>query len=341
MRIGILTSGGDTPGMNAVIRGAYIRAKKLGHELVGIKYGWDGLMNGVTIDIPESIEESIDLGGTILFSSRSNPYAREDGLAKIRQTFEKLQLDACIAIGGEDTLGVANKLTHDGLPMVGVPKTIDNDLDATDYTFGFNTAYSIATDALDRAKTTARSHERILVLELMGRHAGWLTLYAGIAAGAHAILIPEFPLEQEEIIQIFKQRFTKGENWGIVAVSEGFQFTNTEHESATDEFGHVRLEHKEVGKQVANLLAEQLSIATRAITLGHIQRGGPPSAYDRVLSSRLGINALDLVATQQFGKMPALRGTSIVPVALEDAVARLKVVDAEHWLVARKLMGLD
>jgi ATP-dependent phosphofructokinase / diphosphate-dependent phosphofructokinase len=342
MKVGILTSGGDTQGMNAVIRAAWIRAKVLGHELIGVRYGWKGLMEGDFFNLPENMEELIDLGGTILGSSRQNPYARDDGVNQIREVVKANKIDAIIAIGGEDTLGVANKLTNDGLPMIGVPKTIDNDLDATDYTFGFNTAYTIATDAIDKAKTTAKSHDRVLVMEIMGRHAGWLTLYAGIAGGAHAILIPEFEVSIDQLAEVIKKRFDSGKKWGIIVVSEGFGFKEgkIDESAEKDEFGHVRLEQKEIGKYIASKLKEKLGIETREIVLGHIQRGGPPSAYDRVLCTRLGIMAMDLVDVKDFGKMPALRGTSVVPVKLEEAVARLKTVDEEHWQIAKKLMRL-
>lgn len=328
--------------MNAVIRAAYLRAKALGHELIGIRNGWQGLMEGIFMDIPIDLEDNVDLGGTILGSARQNPYAREDGVDLIRKVVADHNLDAVIAIGGEDTLGVANKLTHDGLPMVGVPKTIDNDLDATDYTFGFNTAYSIAAEALDRAKTTAKSHDRVLVLEIMGRHAGWLTLYAGIAGGAHVILIPEYEVTIDQVASILQKRYDRGETWGLVAVSEGFGFKEDEvdEDAETDEFGHVRLEQKEIGKVIADRIKEKTGIATRAVTLGHIQRGGPPSAYDRVLCTRLGLVAMDLVDQKDFGKMPALRGTQVTPVPLEEAVAKLKTVDEAHWQVAKKLMGI-
>ncbi|RMG22917.1 MAG: ATP-dependent 6-phosphofructokinase [Methanobacteriota archaeon] len=343
MKIGILTSGGDTPGMNAVIRGFAMRARGLGHEVIGIKYGWKGLMDGLFMEIPMDYDELIAKGGTILYSGRTNPFKRDDGVARIRKTFKEHGLDAVVAIGGDDTLGVANKLTQEGLPMVGVPKTIDNDLDATDYTFGFNTAYSIAANAMENMKTTARSHGRILVVEVMGRHAGWLTLYAGIAAGAHAILIPEFPLDMQTVASLIRKRFENPETaWAIVAVSEGYEFTSQQTEGVeTDEFGHVRLEKLKIGEKVAEFLEKEVGATARAVVLSYLQRSGAPSPYDRVLSTRLGIAAADLVHERKFAMMPSLRGTKIVPVALNDAVDRLKLVDEEHWDVAKKLMGLD
>ncbi len=342
MKVGILTSGGDTPGMNAVIRACYMAAKRLGHELIGIKYGWKGLTEGITVDITDDIIENIDLGGTILYSARFNPYAREGSIEKIKGVIQNLGLDGIIAIGGEDTLGVAQKLNIDGINVVGVPKTIDNDLDATDYTFGFNTAYTIATEAMDRAKTTAKSHERVMIVEIMGRHAGWLTLYAGIAAGAHAILIPEFPISIDDLLGIIKKRYDNGDTWAIVAVSEGYGYSEKDDALLEkDEFGHVLLEEKKIGAMIAELIHKHLDVPTRAVTLGHIQRGGPPTAYDRFLCTRLGTMALELVDQGEYGKMPALRGTSVKAVDLSEAVSKLKVVDEEHWDLAKKLMELD
>lgn len=343
MKIGILTSGGDTPGMNAVIRGFAIRARALGHDVVGIKYGWKGLMEGLFTEIPYEYDELISRGGTILYSGRTNPFKRADGVDMIRQTFKAHGLDAVVAIGGDDTLGVANRLTQEGLPMVGVPKTIDNDLDATDYTFGFNTAYSIAAEAMENMKTTARSHGRILVVEIMGRHAGWLTLYSGIAAGAHAILIPEYPLDMSTVAEMLKKRFKNPEtSWAIVAVSEGYELESQEVNGVeTDEFGHVRLEKLKIGEKVAEFLEKEVGVTSRAVVLSYLQRSGSPSPYDRMLSTRLGVAAADLVHEEKFAMMPALRGTKIVPVPLDEAVNNLKLVDEEHWKLAKKIMGLE
>ncbi len=338
MRIGILTSGGDTPGMNAVIRSVLLRTKQFGYELIGFKDGWKGLLDNDTMDIPNSLLDNIDLGGTILGSGRVNPLKKDGGIDKIKQTLSSEGIDALIAIGGEDTLGVANELYKNGIPIVGVPKTIDNDLDATDYTFGFNTAITIATEAIDRLKTTAKSHHRVIVVEIMGRHAGWMALHAGIAGGAHVILIPEYKLENKLILDIIQERYNKGDTWGIVVVSEGYLFKNTSGE--TDEFGHVRLEKLEVGKAIADMINKELSIPTRAVVLGHTQRGGPPTAFDRVLCTQLGLKAVELIKMGKFGKMPALRGTKIVPVDLEEAVSKLKTVDEESWEIAKQIMGI-
>lgn len=328
--------------MNAVIRAAYIQCQRMGHTLIGFKYGWKGLMDNIKIEIPRSIIDEIDMGGTILGSARTNPYAQDDGVTKIRHTFEREGIDCLIAIGGEDTLGVAHKLTEEGIQVIGVPKTIDNDLDATDYTFGFDTAVTIATEAIDRLKTTARSHERVIVVEIMGRHAGWLTLHAGIAGGAHVILIPEFPISINQVTKIIDARYKSGFPWAIVVVSEGFGFSEIDsNEVELDQFGHVRLENLEIGKEVTRRISEELGVPTRCIVLGHTQRGGPPSPFDRVLTTKLGLQAVELADRQQFGMMPALRGTKIIPVKLEEAVAKLKIVDEESWEFARQLMYLD
>ncbi|MDH5404144.1 MAG: ATP-dependent 6-phosphofructokinase [Candidatus Heimdallarchaeota archaeon] len=341
MKIGILTSGGDTPGMNAVIRAAYIKCKLLGHELIGFKNGWKGLLENITVDITDQILDQIDLGGTILGSGRTNPLKIDNGLELIKETINNNGIECVVAIGGEDTLGVANKLTNEGFPMIGVPKTIDNDLAATDYTFGFNTAITIATEAMDRLSTTAKSHDRVIVVEVMGRHAGWMTLHSGIATGAHVILIPEYQISFEQMSNLIKKRYSEGNTWGIIAVSEGYGFEDTENVDAeTDEFGHVRLEKLEIGKQIAERLTKTLNIPTRAITLGHVQRGGSPTTFDRVLSTQLGLKAIELSNDKKFGMMPALKGTKIQSVALSDAVSKLKIVDEESWQVARDIMGI-
>lgn len=340
MKFGVLTSGGDTPGMNAVIRALYIKATNQGHELIGFRDGWKGLLEGNTMEIDAGITDQIDLGGTILGSGRTNPIKLDDGITRIKESIEKIGLSGVIAIGGEDTLGVANKLYEAGLPLIGVPKTIDNDLDATDYTFGFNTAIGIATEAIDRLKTTAKSHHRVIVVEIMGRHAGWMTLHSGIAGGAHVILIPEFPLDKQLITSVIKKRYDIGERWGIVAVSEGYGFSDEKVEGEKDEFGHVLLEKMDIGKQIADFIKEELDIPTRAIKLGHVQRGGPPSAFDRVLCTQLGLTAMELAINKNFGKMPALRGTKVISIPLEEAVAKLKTVDEVSWKVAKQLMGI-
>lgn len=341
MKIGILTSGGDTPGMNAVIRACYIKAIALNHELIGIKYGWKGLLDNNFIPITDEIEDLIDVGGTLIKSGRTNPLNRDNGIELIKKNMLTNSIDCLIAIGGEDTLGVAQKLHENGIRIVGIPKTIDNDLTSTDYTFGFNTAISIATDAMDKLKTTARSHDRVIVIEIMGRHTGWMTLHSGIASGVHAILIPEFPLSMAQVEDIIKKRYTLGKNWALIAVSEGFGFQESNNETLeTDEFGHVNLANMNISKRIAETLATNLSISTRAVVLGHIQRGGPPSAFDRVLCTQLGLKAVDLVNSKEFGKMPSLRGTKIESVKLVDAIKRLKTVDFRSWEVAKSIMKI-
>lgn len=341
MRFGILTSGGDTPGMNAVIRAALIKCNTNNHQLIGIKYGWKGLLENTTMEIPPALVDQIDLGGTILGSARTNPVKQENYLARIKNTIVTNRLDAVIAIGGEDTLGAAKQLHDEGLPMVGVPKTIDNDLDATDYTFGFNTAITIATEAFDRLKTTAQSHERVMVVEIMGRHAGWMTLHGGIAGGAHVILIPEFELSVDTVCGIIRKRYDEGNKWALVAVSEGYGFKEEKvSDQEKDEFGHVLLDKQAIGTTIANLIEDNLGITTRATVLGHTQRGGPPSSFDRVLCTQLGLKAVELAENKNFGKMPALEGTKIKVVSLEEAVSRLKTVDSDSWQVALDIMGI-
>ncbi len=344
MRIGILTSGGDTPGMNAVIWAVQKRAAQFGFETIGFRDGWKGLMENDSIPLSSDQTKNIlSLGGTILGSSRTNPFKRENGLEKIKATLKEARIDALIAIGGDDTLGVARKLHDEGIPIVGVPKTIDNDLDATDYTFGFNTAVTIATEALDRLATTAKSHHRTIVVEIMGRHAGWITLYSGIAGGAHVILLPELSIPMEKVAQLVKDRYTAGETWALVAVSEGYEFVeeNPEDVSETDEFGHVRLEKRGVAQRVADYISSHAGVETRHVVLGHTQRGGPPTAYDRVLSVRFGIHAVELIKNKKFGHFPALKGTQIVHLPLKDAVDRLKLVDEHHLRLAKIIMGLE
>ncbi|OLS25701.1 MAG: Pyrophosphate--fructose 6-phosphate 1-phosphotransferase [Candidatus Heimdallarchaeota archaeon LC_2] len=343
MRFGILTSGGDTPGMNAVIRAALIKCKNKGHELIGIKYGWKGLLENIIIEIPENLIDEVNLGGTILGSARTNPIKQENYFDKINKTMSLNNLDVIIAIGGEDTLGAAKQLFDEGFPLIGVPKTIDNDLDATDYTFGFNTAITIVTEAFDRLKTTAKSHERVMVVEIMGRHAGWMTLHGGIAGGAHIILIPEYELSIKTICNVLQKRFDAGHNWALVAVSEGYGFHKTGEvviDQEKDEYGHFLLEKQEVGVSIAKIIEEKLGKTTRATVLGHTQRGGPPTSFDRVLCTQLGLKAIELAETKNFGKMPALEGTKIITVSLDKAVSRLKTVDLDSWKVALDIMGI-
>ncbi|MDX6743175.1 6-phosphofructokinase [Actinocorallia sp. A-T 12471] len=332
MRVGLLTGGGDCPGLNAVIR-AVVRkgVREYGDEFVGFKDGWRGPLEGDAVELPVSAVEGIlAQGGTILGSSRTNPLSEPDGARRIAANLTALGVDALIVMGGEDTLGVAEALHGQGVPLVGVPKTIDNDLAATDYTFGFDTAVAIATEALDRLRTTAESHHRAIVCEVMGRHAGWIALHAGIAGGADVTLIPELPFDLAKVIAAVEARFRRGQA-ALLCVSEGARpiaGTLTLQEGGEDAFGHVRL------GGVAVWLAGRLEAATgheaRAVVLGHLQRGGTPTAYDRVLATRFGLAALDAVHTPAYGTMTALRGTEIHLTPLQEATRTLKTVPPTH-----------
>ncbi|MFA5118223.1 MAG: ATP-dependent 6-phosphofructokinase [Candidatus Omnitrophota bacterium] len=341
-KIGILTGGGDCPGLNPVIRAVVRKAFNEGYQVIGIKNGWKGLMENDTTELNlDSISGILPKGGTILGTSRTNPYKKENGVEKVKETYKKLGLDALIAVGGEDTLGVASKLPKDGLKnVVGVPKTIDNDLSSTDYTFGFDTALNIATECIDRLHTTAESHHRIMVAEVMGRHAGWIAIEAGIAGGADVVLIPELPIDIEEVCALIKKRHSRGKTFSIVVVAEGAQFKEKSmitQEEKLDEFGHVRLGG--IGDQLAKEIEKRTGYETRVTVLGHIQRGGSPTAFDRVLGTRFGVKAVELVKNKDFGKMVALRGDKIIAVPLEDAVKALKTVDMELYEIAKVFFG--
>ena len=341
MRIGVLTGGGDCPGLNAVIRAVVRKGIKAhGWEIVGFRNGWQGPIENLTksIDLAD-VEEILTRGGTILGSSRTNPYKVEGGVDRIRETIAENQIDAIIAIGGEDTLGVAKRLTDDGIGVVGVPKTIDNDLGATDYTFGFDTAVHIATEAIDRLRTTAESHHRALVVEVMGRHAGWIALHSGLAGGANVILVPERPFSVDKVVEWVERRF-ESEFAPIIVVAEGAipeGGAEVLHSGERDAFGHVRLGG--VGQWLAEEIADRTGKESRAAVLGHIQRGGTPTAYDRVLATRFGLHAVDAVAAGDFGTMVALRGTEIVRVKLSEATAELKTVPAERYEEAEVFFG--
>ncbi len=341
MRIGILTGGGDCPGLNPVIRAVVRKAMNDGFEVIGIKNGWKGLIENDTITLNlDSISGILPKGGTILGTSRTNPYKKEGGLEKVKANFKALDLCALIAVGGEDTLGVATKLVKEGLNVVGVPKTIDNDLSATDYTFGFDTALNIATECIDRLHTTAESHHRIMVAEVMGRHAGWIALESGIAGGADVVLIPEFPIDIEEVCALIKKRHQRGKTFSIVVVSEGARFkegTMVLQEQKLDEFGHVRLGG--IGEILGKEIEKRTGYETRVSVLGHIQRGGSPTAFDRVLGTRFGVKAVELVKEKKFGQMVSLSGNKIISVPLEKATGTLKTVDPEYYEIARVFFG--
>ncbi len=341
MRVGVLTGGGDCPGLNAVIR-AVVRkgVEQYGYEFVGFRDGWRGPINAETapLGIPQ-VRGILPRGGTILGSSRTNPAKIEGGFDAIETNLGKLGVDALVAIGGDDTLGVAGELHRRGLHVVGVPKTIDNDLSATDYTFGFDTAVNIATEAIDRLHTTAESHHRALIVEVMGRHAGWIALHAGMAGGANVILIPEQPFDIEKVCEYIEERF-KSHYAPIVVVAEGATPKEGTMEVLTgdlDAFGHVRLGG--IGQRLADEIEKRTGKEARTTVLGHIQRGGTPTAFDRVLATRFGLHAIDAVHDGAFGTMVALRGTDIVLSTLADATGTLKTVPPERYAEARVFFG--
>ncbi|MFH1692368.1 MAG: ATP-dependent 6-phosphofructokinase [Candidatus Omnitrophota bacterium] len=342
MKIGVLTGGGDCPGLNPVIRAIVRKAYNDKHETIGFKNGWKGIIDGDSMPLNlDAISGILPKGGTILGTSRTNPFKDKTGadVQKIKDVFKKFKLDALIAIGGEDTLGAANKLVKEGLNVVGVPKTIDNDLSSTDYTFGFDTSVNIAMEAIDRLHTTAESHHRIMVAEIMGRHAGWIATFAGIAGGADVVLIPELPIDIDETCNILKKRHSRGKTFSIVVVAEGAKFKDQDitKDQTLDEFGHVKLGG--IGDRLAKLIEEKTGYETRVSVLGHIQRGGSPTAFDRILGTRFGIKAVELVENNDFGKMVSLCGTKIVAVPLESAVSKLKTIDMDLYDIAKEFFG--
>lgn len=345
-KIGILTGGGDCPGLNAVIRAVYRRAEQLGYEVAGIHDGWKGVLEqDFELLTRERVEGIHYFGGTILGSSRTNPFKKEDGPARVADSMNKMGLHALVAVGGDDTLGACNKLTKLGLNAVGVPKTIDNDLSCTDVTFGYDTAVQIATECMDRLHTTAESHHRTLVVEIMGRHAGWITCASGMAAGADCILVPEEPFNIVEVCDILKKRFARGKKYNIIAVAEGAKFSEAAgvegsmvlQTAEKDAFGNVRLGG--IAEILAKEVEQRTGYETRAVILGHLQRGGTPTAFDRVLGTRLGVKAVDMVHEGRFGVMVALQGTKIVPVPLEEAVGKSKTLDMEMLETAKIFFG--
>jgi len=346
-RVALLTGGGDCPGLNAVIRAVARRSLDRGHEVVGVRAGWRGLVEGLFEELDHrAISGILPRGGTIVGTSRTNPYKVDGGVERVLEHFARERLDALVAIGGEDTLGVAARLFDEhGFPVVGVPKTIDNDLSATDYTFGFDTAVFIATEAIDRLHTTAESHNRVMVVEVMGRHTGWIAVMSAIAGGADAVLIPEHPITVEEACEDLRHRHERGKDFSIVVVSEGYELTYASGErqqvaqepAATDQFGHVRLGG--VGDVLAREIEERTGYETRVTVLGHVQRGGTPTPRDRILATRYGLKAADLVHAERWGVMAALDGDAITEVPLRDAVAELKTVPPEFYDVAKAFFG--
>ena len=329
-RFAMLTGGGDCPGLNAVISAATRVLTDSGAAAVGLQDGWKGAIEGMTMDLDRAnTAHIIGQGGTILGTSRTNPYKKEGGVEKIKETFKKHKLDGLIAIGGEDTLGVATKLFEgEKLPIVGVPKTIDNDLSATDFTFGFDTAVNIAVEAVERIHTTAASHHRVIVIEVMGRHAGWIAAYAGIGGDADVTLVPEMKVDIDEVCKTIQKNRAAGKKYNIVVASEGIEFKEGEfvtQQAELDSFGHVRLGG--VGDALSKMIEKKTGLETRSVVLGHLQRGGSPTAFDRMLGTRFGVKAAQMALAKEWGKMAALRGNAIMAVPLKEATGELKVLN--------------
>ena len=339
--VGILTGGGDCPGLNAVIRAVVRASDTAGWDTVAALEGWRGLVDGNFRDLStQAVSGILPRGGTIIGTSRTNPFKLDGGVENVLQNFGDRGLDALVAIGGEDTLGVAERLYREHqVPVVGVPKTIDNDLSGTDYTFGFDTAVTIATEAIDRLHTTAESHNRVMVVEVMGRHAGWIAVTSGIAGGADVILIPEQPVDFEEVAHGIRSRHARGKNFSIVVISEGCELPGLEDTGEVDQFGHVTLAHRGVGEILGREIEQRTGFETRVTVLGHVQRGGTPTPRDRVLATRYGLKAAALAHAGEFGQMAALRGDDIVAVSLEEATAQLKTVPPEWYAVAQAFFG--
>jgi phosphofructokinase-like protein len=347
MHVGILTGGGDCPGLNPVIRGLVRKGlKDFGFTFTGLRWGWKGLLEGDTMPLDlDAVSGILHVGGTILGTSRTNPYKIEGGAERAVKNLGELGLDALVAIGGDDTLGVAKRLNEDfGAHIVGMPKTIDNDLNGTDYTFGFDTAVAIATEAIDRLHSTAESHRRVMVCEVMGRHAGWIALFSGLAGGADVILLPEFPMTVEDVCDLIEARAARGKPWSVVCVSEGAEILYRSGEQrevlASDEvdaFGNVKLGG--VGDVLAREIKRITGKEVRNTTLGYIQRGGSPTAHDRILGTRFGVKAAEMVAAGEWGMMAGLKGDAIVSVPLSEAVASYKLVGEEWWKLAQVFFG--
>lgn len=339
-RIGILTGGGDCPGLNPVIRAVFKRSVVEGWQVLGFRNGWKGVIDDEFIILdPQSVSGILPKGGTILGTSRTNPYKKSGDLEKLKSNISRHALRALIAIGGEDTLGAANKLSKEGVKIVGVPKTIDNDLNATDYTFGYDTALNIAMECIDRLHTTAESHNRVMVVEIMGRHAGWIALEAGLAGGADVILIPEVPIDIDKVCELIKKRHARGRSFSIVAVAEGAKLKGGEvtKDQKLDSFGHVRLGG--IGQIIGEMIENKTGYETRVTVLGHIQRGGSPTAFDRILGTRFGVKAVELVKQEKYGSMVSLQGRNIIPVPLQDAVGSLKTVPIDYYEMAQFFFG--
>ncbi len=336
-RVGILTGGGDCPGLNPTIRGALYRAKDYDYEVYGIQEGWRGLVEGnINLLSLGEVREIMDRGGTILGTSRTNPYNVENGVEQVLNSIKKFKLDAIIAIGGEDTLGAANRLfKEENIKLVGAPKTMDNDLSGTDYTFGFDSSVTWAIEAMRSLQDSGRSHRRIMVLEVMGRHAGWVALFAGMASGVDWTLIPEEKADIKKMCQHLKEVYKKNK-YASVVISEGVMLPDVNvKKEKLDQFGHMILRNRGVGNLLADLIKKNTGIETRHAVIGHIQRGGSPTLFDRILGLRCGVTAVDLIAQGKFGYMAALKGSEVIGVPLEKAVSKLKVVDKKWWKLAQ------
>ncbi|HBG45404.1 MAG TPA: 6-phosphofructokinase [Deltaproteobacteria bacterium] len=342
MNIGILTGGGDCPGLNAVIRAVVKRGLQLGHEFTGIREGWRGLVEAKTVKLTrQSVSGLLPLGGTVLGTSRTNPLKKPEDAEKLFRNLNELKIDALVCIGGDDTLSVAAKLHEKGIKTVGVPKTIDNDLSGTDFTFGFDTAVSIVTWALDRLHSTTEAHQRVMVVEVMGRHAGWIAVYGGLAGGADVILIPEEPFDVEKVCDLIKKRREAGKYFSLVVTAEGAYPKEAggmiTKDKTLDSFGHVKLGG--VGEFLATEIEKRLGVESRFVVLGHLQRGGTPTAYDRVLATRFGVKAIEMLNEGKYGRMVALKGNNIVDVSLQEATEKLKTVDPEMLRTAQIFFG--
>jgi phosphofructokinase-like protein len=336
LKIGILNGGGDCAGLNAVTRAVVRKSEQFGYEVIGIRHGWAGLLTVSTKPLRWSdVSEIIKVGGTILHTTRTNPFSRKDGPETVLANVKRIGLDALIAVGGEDTLSVAAKLAQMGLRTVGVPKTIDNDIVTTDVTFGFDTAVNVTVEAIDRIQTTGESHDRIMVVEVMGRHAGWIAAYAGVASGANLVLIPEVPFDLQEVSDFLKKRHESGATASVVVVGEGCSVKGSLPGDSTkiDEFGHARLGG--VGELLAKEIERRTGIESRAVVLGHIVRGGAPFAYDRILATRLGVAAVEAVKDGEFGVMVCLRNNALIRVPLSEILGKMKAVDKETAALAR------
>ncbi len=331
-KLGLLTGGGDCPGLNAVIRAAAHRCARMGVELIGYRNGWEGVVEGSSVVLDRAAVKGIlPLGGTILGTSRTDPLMVPDGVARIRRTFEADGLDGLIVVGGDGTLSASLELVEQGFRLVGVPKTIDNDLGGTDFTFGFDTAVAIATEAIDRLHTTAEAHNRVIVVEVMGRHTGWIAAYSGVAGGADVILVPEYPFDVDAVCNRVRERQRRGRTFSIVVIAEGARPAGTAE--SIDRRSRIRA--GEISDWLAREMERCIDTETRTVVLGHIQRGGTPTAHDRVLATRFGVHAADLAIAGGWGRMVSLRGTEIGDVPLSDAVRTLKRLDPAIWDIAK------